>query len=37
MTDHEHDFWITITGALECACGASKRPVTVTVNEKENN
>lgn len=27
MTDHEHDFWLTLGGALECACGASYRPL----------
>jgi len=25
MTDHEHDYWRTPSGALECACGDSRR------------
>jgi len=28
MTDHEHDWWRTSSGALECACGDSRRPRT---------
>lgn len=24
---HDHDFWRTPSGALECACGASRRPL----------
>jgi hypothetical protein len=24
MTDHEHDWWRTPAGTLECACGKSK-------------
>ena len=27
MNDHEHDYWRTPSGALECACGASRRPL----------
>jgi hypothetical protein len=26
MNDHEHDYWRTPGGGLECACGASKGP-----------
>jgi len=24
--DHEHSFWRTPAGGLECACGTSRRP-----------
>lgn len=36
MTDHEHDFWITRAGTLECACGKSKHPIeTAQAREQE--
>ena len=35
MSDHEHDFWITLTGALECACGASRRPINDQPKEQK--
>lgn len=24
--EHEHDFWVTPAGTLECACGKSRIP-----------
>lgn len=36
MTDpHEHDYWRTPSGALECACGQTRRPITQPDEEKE--
>lgn len=26
MSDHEHDYWRTPAGGLECRCGKSKAP-----------
>jgi hypothetical protein len=33
MTDHEHDFWLTAGGTLECACGKSRRPIEAEQEE----
>lgn len=27
MSNHEHDYYRTLSGALVCACGASLRPI----------
>lgn len=37
--EHEHDWWRTPSGALECACGASRRSNNDPTNEdpKETN
>lgn len=38
MTDpHTHDYWRTPTGALECACGDSRRPLPEPEQSKEDN